>query len=161
MDGHVYVPWFSVGETDEDEFETMEGAWRTFVSVLRERAVTWPCEPDDTLILLPEETGFAHLLALVFGVAPGSNSISCVFGAFFDGQGVLGTEVHNQMYIPQVHESQVEILHAVGSPARCAELTADWFERILRGEAGNWPPRWRSSCSGSSQRSHQSPRRYS
>jgi hypothetical protein len=137
MDGRAYVPWFSVGETDEDAFETLGGVWRTFVSVLRERAVTWPCDPDDTLILRPEETGFAHLLALLYPVTPGTNSISCVFGAFFDGQGVLGTEVHNQMYIPQVQESVVEILHAAGSAARCAELTADWFERILRGEAGN------------------------
>ncbi|MGW1028166.1 hypothetical protein ACWD4J_31505 [Streptomyces sp. NPDC002577] len=152
MDGPVYVPWFSVGETDEDAFETLDSAWRTFVSVLRERAVTWPCEPDDTLILRPEETGFAHLLALVYGVTPETDSVSCVFGAFFDGEGVLGTEVHNQMYIPQVHESLVEILHAAGSPARCAELTADWFERVLRGEAGNWPPRRRSSSRRSSQR---------
>jgi hypothetical protein len=67
-----------------------------------------------------------------------------VFGAFFDGQGVLGTEVHNQMYIPQVQESVVEILHAARSPGRCAELTADWYERILRAEAGNWPPPRRS-----------------
>ncbi|MFE9311165.1 hypothetical protein ACIQCF_27915 [Streptomyces sp. NPDC088353] len=143
MDSRVYVPWFSVGETDEDAFQRLEGAWRTFVSVLRERAVTWPCQPHDTLILRPEETAFAHLLALLYPVTPGTNSISCVFGAFFDGQGVLGTEVHNQMYIPQVQESVVEILHAAGSPARCAELTADWFERILLGEAGNWPPRGR------------------
>ncbi|MBC6460227.1 hypothetical protein [Actinomadura sp. HBU206391] len=87
----------------------------------------------------PEETGFAHLLALLFPVTPGTDAITRVFGAFFDGQSVLGTEVHNQMYIPQFHGSVVEVLHAAGSPVRCAALTADWFERILRDEAGNWP----------------------
>ncbi|MEJ8662074.1 MULTISPECIES: hypothetical protein [Streptomyces] len=142
MDGRVYVPWFSVGETDEDAFETLEGARRTFVSVLRERAVTWPCEPDDTLILRPEETGFAHLLALLYAVTPGTHDVSHVFGAFFDGQGVLGTELHDQMYIP-LQGSVVGVHRVAGSPARCAELTADWFERILRGQAGNWPPRGR------------------
>jgi hypothetical protein len=86
MDGRVYVPWFSVGETDADAFETLEGAQRTFVSVLGERAVAWPCDPDDTLILCPEETGFAHLLALLYPVTPGTDAISCVFGAFFDGR---------------------------------------------------------------------------
>jgi hypothetical protein len=86
------------------------------VFVLRERAVTWPCDPDDTLILLPEETGFAQLLALLHPVTPGTNAVSCVFGAFFDGQGVLGTEVHNRRYIPQAQESVVEILHAPSRP---------------------------------------------
>ncbi|MEU6419459.1 hypothetical protein [Streptomyces spiralis] len=136
MDHRLYVPWFSVGEADEDAFEMLDGVWRRFVSVLRERAVTWPCDPDDTLILRPEETGFAHLLALVHAVMPGTNVISHVFGAFFDGQGVLGTELHNQMYI-SLQGSAAGTLHVAGSPGRCAELTADWFERILRGQVGN------------------------
>ncbi|MEV5010456.1 hypothetical protein AB0K74_37090 [Streptomyces sp. NPDC056159] len=136
MDGSVYVPWFSVGEADADAFETLDGAWRRFVSVLRKRAVTWPCDPDDTLILRPEETGFAHLLALLYAVRPGTNAISHVFGAFYDGQGVLGTELHNQMYIP-LHGPVVGTFRVAGSPGRCAELTADWFERILRGQAGD------------------------
>jgi hypothetical protein len=50
----VYVPWFSVGDTDKDALATLEGAQRTFVSVLRERAVTWPCDPDDTVVLPPD-----------------------------------------------------------------------------------------------------------
>jgi hypothetical protein len=95
-----YVPWFSVGKGVEDEFRALRGAERAFVRVLRERAVTWPCEPDDTLVLRPEETGFAHLLAVLYAVPPGSDAVSHVFGAFFDGQGVLGTEVHDQMLIP-------------------------------------------------------------
>src|SRR5262249_20430239 len=106
MDGRAYVPWFSVGETDEDAFDTLEGTWQTFVSVLRERAVTWLCDPEDTVVLRPEETGFAHLVALLYPAQP-------VFGAFFDGQGVFGTELHDQMYIPQV-PSAVEILRAAG-----------------------------------------------
>ncbi|MBA2809581.1 hypothetical protein E0500_019815 [Streptomyces sp. KM273126] len=133
MDSSLYVPWFSVGEADEDAFGTLDGAWRRFVSVLRERAVSLPCDPDDTLILRPEETGFAHLLALLYVVRPETNSVSHVYGAFFDGQGVLGTELHNQMYIP-LHGG---MLRVAGSPGRCAELTADWFDHILRDQADN------------------------
>ncbi|MBD2899616.1 hypothetical protein amrb99_86000 [Actinomadura sp. RB99] len=132
MDGRLYVPWFAVGDPEEDELETLEAAQHTFVSVLRERAAAWPCDPEDTAVLRPEETGFAHLLALLSPVTPGTDSVGSVFGAFFDGQGVLGTEVHNQMLIPMLHESVVEVLHAAGSPAQCAELTADWFERVQR-----------------------------
>lgn len=136
MDSRVYVPWFPVGDADEDAFDTLDDARRRFVSVLRERAVTWSCDPDDTFVLRPEKTGFAHLLALLCAVTPGTNVISHVFGAFFDGQGVLGTELHDQMYIP-LQGSVVGVLRVAGSPGRCAELTADWFERILRGQAGS------------------------
>ncbi|MEU8528466.1 MULTISPECIES: hypothetical protein [Streptomyces] len=127
----AYEPWFFVGEGDDDAFATLEGARRTFVGVLRERAVTWPGDPADTSVLLPEETGFAHPLAVLRVVSRETGVLSHVFGVLYDGQGVLGTEVHEQMYLPR-HGSAAGMLRVGGSPTLCAERTADWLERILR-----------------------------
>lgn len=130
------MPWFSVGRTDDDEFDTLNAEQRRFVTVLRERAVTWPCDPDDTVIFRGGvDTNFAHLLAVTYPDVLAGQPSDAAFGVFFDGQGVLGGEVHNQMYILLDHrESAVQPFRASGSPARCAEHTADWFERILSGD---------------------------
>ncbi|MFF5975456.1 hypothetical protein ACFY7C_28510 [Streptomyces sp. NPDC012769] len=118
------IPWFWVGEDDTtDAFGELEGSARRFVRVLRERAVTWGGDPDDTFVLRPEETGFGHLVALVRVGAE-------VFGAFFDEQGgVYGTELHDQMYVP-LHGSSAGPFRTAGSPGACAERTADWFETL-------------------------------
>ncbi|MFD5323778.1 hypothetical protein [Streptomyces sp. NPDC127092] len=126
--------WFWVGESDEvDAVEELPESGRRFVRALRERAVTWPGDPDDTFVLRPEETGFGHLLAVV-------QAGSDVFGAFFDEQGgVYGAELHNQMYIPLHGSPAAGGFRTAGSAARCAERTADWFEGLLRSRGGAEP----------------------
>ncbi|WP_157875926.1 hypothetical protein [Peterkaempfera griseoplana] len=100
MDDRVNMPWFSVGDADDDASATLDAAGRRYVSVLRDRAATWPCDPEETFVLRPEESGFAHLLAVLCLVRAATDVVSHVFGVFFDGQGVLGSELHNQMYTP-------------------------------------------------------------
>lgn len=119
--------WFWVGESDEeDAFHELGDMEQRFVRGLRERAVTWPGDSDDTFVLRPEETGFAHLLAVV-------RAGSGVFGALFDVQGgVYAIELHDQMFLP-LHGSSAGTFRVSGSGTACAERTADWFERLVRG----------------------------
>ncbi|MEV6326117.1 hypothetical protein [Streptomyces sp. NPDC051909] len=119
--------WFWVGESGEvDGFAELGDADRRFVRGLRERAVTWVGDADDTFVLRPEETGFAHLLVVVRGR-------DGVFGALFDVQGgVYASELHDQMYLP-LHGSSAGTFRASGSATACAERAADWFERLVRG----------------------------
>jgi hypothetical protein len=127
--------WFEV----EDELDEIQDA---FVTVLRERAVIWPLEPDYADVLLPHyvaygyvlepgQTSHGRLLVVIDVPDPVRRNILLTVGAYFAEDRVTGDKLHNQLYtLPD--EPTPLAFEEVGNPEALSSRTADWFEAILR-----------------------------
>jgi hypothetical protein len=124
----IEFDWF-----EEDEEDDLNQAERVFLAHLRERASAWPCGPQDTQLVEPED-GCPHWRAVLDVGAEMERENLCLItvGVCFDGASIRCSEVHSQSYYPHPDkQSRVDVVEATGTPEGLAEITADWFEWIL------------------------------
>ncbi|MER6072750.1 hypothetical protein ABT187_28680 [Streptomyces sp. NPDC001817] len=134
--------WF-----EEDEEDDLSDAQRAFLVVLRSRAGTWPCRPEDTQLVEPEDD-CPRWRAVVDVTAQIAPLILITVGVCFDGTSIWAGEVDSGGYYPRpADESRVEVIEAAGSPEDLARMAADWFERVLARpvERREWVRNGRSS----------------
>ncbi|WP_189047669.1 hypothetical protein [Micromonospora sonchi] len=112
-----------------------------FVAILRRRARTWPADPVNTYLLLPDPDDVAEvaawgadgheLLAWMDVVDDAESEVLLTLGAYLGGGRVRGDEIHNQLlHLPE--ERTAFAFDAAGSVEECAEATAVWFAAQLR-----------------------------
>ncbi|MFG2987985.1 hypothetical protein ACGFZK_01480 [Streptomyces sp. NPDC048257] len=118
------IPWFEYDEND------LDGAQRTFVDVLAERAGSWLVDPLDTVVLPSAHTSDGQLIVYLDISDPQRNRGVLTVGAHFDGSVIRGGELHNQDFTIQQTASEFTF-EAAGSPTELANRAAEWFEAVL------------------------------
>jgi hypothetical protein len=124
----IEFDWF-----EEDEEDDLSQAERVFLAHLREWASAWPCGPQDTQLVEPEDGCPNWRAVLDVGTEMERGNLCLITVAVcFDGTSVRCGEVHSQSYYPCPDErSRVEVVEATGTPEDLAEIASEWFERIL------------------------------
>ena len=122
----IQYDWF-----EEDPEEEFSDAQRSFLGALRNRAQTWPCDPEDTQIVVPEDGSAPWCAALFVNSQIGNLELLSV-GVCFDGASIRAGQIHNQCFYPYPEEkSKVAVLEATGDPQHLAKIAADWFEQVM------------------------------
>ncbi|MEY9873300.1 hypothetical protein ABH931_002782 [Streptacidiphilus sp. MAP12-33] len=117
--------WF-----EEDEEDDLSDAQRAFLAVLRSRTGEWPCRPQDTQLVEPEDhcPRWRAVLDVTSELEP---LILFTIGVCFDGTAIWAGEVDSGGYEPRPDDQpRVEVIEAAGSPEDLAHAAADWFERV-------------------------------
>ncbi|WP_035805192.1 hypothetical protein [Kitasatospora mediocidica] len=124
----IELDWF-----EEDEEDDLSQAERAFLALLRMRARTWSCGPQNTELVKPADGCRCWRAVLDLSVEMEPRGLGLVtVGVCFDGTSIRCSEVHNQSYYPRPDDqSRVEVVEATGTPQGLAEIAAEWFERIL------------------------------
>ncbi|NUW37603.1 hypothetical protein HTZ77_40305 [Nonomuraea sp. SMC257] len=113
--------WF---ECDEELDEVQDA----FVTVLRERAVTWAADPVDSRLVLPE-LDLPFVACLVID-APQENLGLMTVGVHLKGDRLRGDRLdHQDFTLPETPTSLA--MEASGDPEELAGKAADWFEAII------------------------------
>ena len=113
--------WFEA----EDPLDEIQQA---FIDVLRARATSWPLDPRDTCLLLPDYQAYGYSLPageaadgklLVYADIPDTaqNVILLTVGAYLDGDHIRGANLHNQLLTLPAQPSPLA-LDATGTPAQ-------------------------------------------
>jgi hypothetical protein len=112
----IEYDWFE--EDLEDEFSD---AQRAFLAALRDRARTWPCGPEYTQIVVPEDGSAPWCAALYVSSQIGNLELISV-GVCFDGASIRAGQIHNQCFYPYPgEESTVAVIEATGDPQHLAK----------------------------------------
>ena len=114
-----------------------------FLEALRKRTRSWDQE-EDTFVRIP---GPDQLLLGLHLVDVEARASILTIGAVVGPEHVVADKLHNQLFeLPTV---PTELgLDVAGSPADLPDLTADWFEQILRRplERREWGPEGRAEA---------------